>query len=53
MTKFVLIGLKSVHFKNTVGDSQFYPNYDASAEIKTKSADVLLKMIIILIELRT
>ena len=34
-------------------DPQFDQNYDhKSAEIKTKSANVLLKMIIILIELR-
>ena len=47
--------LKSIHFKKTLRDPQFFQNcghlqYEL-AEIKTKSADVLLKITTILKEL--
>ena len=45
--------LKSVHFKITVARSSFCSKlWSFSTEIKTKSADVLLKMIIILNRMR-
>ena len=49
--------LKSVHFKNTVTQSSFHSKpYDhfqnTSTDIKTKSADALLKMVIDLSEIR-
>ena len=36
--------LKSVHFKNTVTQSSFHSKIQPLADIKTKSADVSLKM---------
>ena len=55
LSDFALLGsqLKSVHFKNTVARSSVHSKlWSFWAEIKTTSADVLLKMIIILSELR-
>ena len=49
LTHYIICIIKSVHFKITVTRSSFCSkSWSISTEIKTKSADVLLTMIIIL-----